>query len=133
MTTLTVTSESAFPRKASLYVGRVLSGLAAGFLGFDAVMKLTDLFDVPPTAAPLGAPEFFARPLGLAELICIALYLIPRTANLGALAMTILFAGSLASRVAAAEPIGAHLVLGVYLAVLVWGGLGLRRRAPLSV
>ncbi|HWE46337.1 MAG TPA: DoxX family protein [Caulobacteraceae bacterium] len=126
MTVLTVTSESGFPRKAALYVGRVLSGLAVGFLSFDAAMKLTDLFGVPPGAAPVGVPDFLAQPIGVAELVCVALYLIPRTANLGALAITLLFAGSLVSRVASAEPVSAHLILGVYLAALVWGGLRLR-------
>jgi hypothetical protein len=129
MTTLTLTSTDAFPRKAALYVGRVLSGLAVGALAFDAAIKLTDLFGVPQTAAPVGCPGGLAQPAGLAEIVCIGLYLVPRTAKLGAAAITLLCCAAILSRIASGEPIAAHLIFGVYLAGLVWGGLRLRRAA----
>ncbi|HEY3813616.1 MAG TPA: DoxX family protein [Caulobacteraceae bacterium] len=127
MTTLTLTSTDAFPRKTALYVGRVLSGLAVGALAFDAAIKLTDLFGVPQTAAPAGCPGDLAQPAGLAEIACIGLYLAPRTANFGAAAITLLYGAAMLNRMASSEPMAAHLVFGAYLAALVWGGLRLRR------
>jgi hypothetical protein len=126
MTTLTVSSTGAFSRKAALYVGRVLSGLAAGCLAFDAVIKLTDLFGVAQDAAPVGVPAGLAQPAGFAEIACVGLYLFPRTAGSGAVAITLLYSGAILSRIAAGEPIAAHLLFGAYLGALVWGGLRLR-------
>ena len=125
MTTLTV-STSVFSRKAALYVGRVLSGLAVACLAFDAAIKLVGLFSVPQSAAPVGYPDGLAQPVGFAEIACAGLYLLPRTSHLSAAAITLLYGGAILRQVAAGETVAAHLFFGVYLAVLVWGGLFLR-------
>jgi hypothetical protein len=126
MTTLTVSSTGAFTRKAALYVGRVLSGLAVACLAVDAAIKLTDLFGIAQSAAPIGYADGLAQPAGFAEVACIGLYLAPRTAGFGAVAVTLLYGGAMLSRIAAGEPVAAHLLFGVYLGALVWGGVALR-------
>ena len=74
-----------------LWTGRVLSALAVLFLTFDATMKLMRNPMAVAGTKQLGYPEQVVFTLGVIQAICLALYLIPRTAVLGA----ILFAWSI--------------------------------------
>ncbi len=70
----------------------------------------------------LGYPERVALGIGITELICAVLYLIPRTSVLGAILLTGYLGGAVASHVRAGQPFFAPIVTGV----LFWGGLYLR-------
>src|SRR4051794_9638843 len=76
------------PSRAAIWTGRVLSGLAAAFLAFDAFMKLARLPEALKTLGELGYQPSVLLPLGILQLVCLALYLIPRTAVLGAILWT---------------------------------------------
>jgi hypothetical protein len=110
----------------SALVGRVLSALAVLFLGFDTAIKLVQLPVVGETLAELGYPSELGLTIGIVELVCLVLYAVPRTALLGAILLTAVFGGGIASHIRIASPLFTHILFGVYLGLFVWGGLYLR-------
>jgi hypothetical protein len=113
---------------AALWIGRAASGLVILFLMFDATIKLIPLSVVTESMAQLGysAGPDLARGLGLLTFVCVALYAIPQTSFLGAILLTGLFGGAMASHLRVGSPIFSHLLFGFYLGLLAWGGLFLR-------
>jgi hypothetical protein len=113
---------------AGLWAGRVLSGLAALFLLVDGGMKLAAARVVTVTMAQLGWPSDLpmARLLGALTVGATLLYLLPRTAVLGALLLTAYLGGAVATHVRIGNPLFSHVLFGVYLGVMLWGGLWLR-------
>jgi 4-hydroxy-3-methylbut-2-en-1-yl diphosphate synthase IspG/GcpE len=108
--------------KKRLWAGRVLSALPVLVLLVSAVMKFVKPAAVVEGFTHLGWPERYALGLGIVELGCTAVYLIPRTAVLGAILMTGFLGGAIATHVRIGEPFYLQAILGV----LVWGGLFLR-------
>jgi hypothetical protein len=113
---------------ATLWAGRVLSGLVALFLLVDGGMKLAGAHVVTATMAQLGWPSNLpmARLLGVLTVGGTLLYLVPRTAFLGALLLTAYLGGAVATHVRIGNPLFSHVLFGVYLGVMLWGGLWLR-------
>lgn len=115
--------------KVPLWVGRVLSGLAVLFLVFDGVMKFF-MDKLPPEALEAGAAlqwPIERMPLvGTILLICVLLYVIPRTSVLGAILLTGYLGGAIASHVRVSNPLFTHTLFPIYVAVFVWLGLYLR-------
>lgn len=114
-------------RKA-LWTGRVLTGLAALFLLFDGVFKFFITPEAASATADLGWPLEAVRGLGVVELACLALYLVPRTAPLGALLWTGYLGGAIATHLRIGNPWLSHTLFPIYVAVFIWGGLYLRDR-----
>jgi hypothetical protein len=114
--------------RAMLWTGRVLSGLAILFLLMDGSIKMVPIQPVTDSLKELGYPtgDSFARLLGVIVLAGAALYAWPRTALLGAILLTGLFGGAIASHLRLGDPLFSHTLFGVYLGVLMWGGLWLR-------
>ena len=112
--------------KTGLWTGRVMTTLFSLFLLMDAGMKLVPLAPVTETMTRMQLPVAMARPIGIIELICLALFLWPRTAVLGAVLFTGVFGGAIASHWRLGDPLVSHTLFGVYLGVLMWGGLWLR-------
>jgi len=110
----------------ALWGGRIMSGLVVLFLAFDGVIKLVPLDVVVETSRQLGIPEHLARTLGILTLIGTALYAVPRTAVLGAIVLTGYLGGAIYVHVRADSPLFSHTLFGVYLGLLIWGGLYLR-------
>ncbi len=112
----------------ALWAGRVMSGLAILFLLFDGAIKLVPLEVVITTSKEMGLPatESFARFLGVVTLVCTGLYAWPRTALLGAVLLTGLFGGAIATHLKLDSPLFSHTLFGLYLGILIWGGLWLR-------
>jgi hypothetical protein len=111
--------------KTALWTGRILSGLPALFLLFDGALKLPKPKVVVDGTVHLGYAESVIVPLGIVLLVCTILYLIPRTAVLGAILLTGYLGGAVATHVRAGEgwfPIVFPIIIGV----LLWGGLYLR-------
>ena len=89
------------------------------------------------SAPDLGFQAHHIIPLGILGLISTVLYLIPRTAVLGAVLLTGYFGGAIATHFRLDNPLFSHTLFPVYLALLMWGGLwlrneGLRRLVPLQ-
>jgi hypothetical protein len=113
--------------KAS-WTGYVLSGLVILFLVFDGVIKLVPIAAVTDTMMELGYPSSpnLSRGLGVLTLACTLLYAIPRTSVLGAILLTGLMGGAIATHLRVGSPLFSHMFFGVYLGLMIWGGLFLR-------
>ena len=116
---------TARPSKAALWTGRVMSGLPALFLLFDAAMKLVKPQFVVDATVRLGYPEGVIVPLGVVLLVCTVLYLVPRTSVLGAILLTGYLGGAVATHVRH-EDSPFEIVFPFVLGALIWGGLVLR-------
>jgi hypothetical protein len=108
-------------RKA-FWVGWVLSVLPALLLVFSASMKLIKASVMVETFARLGWPERLALPIGILELTCALLFVIPRTAVLGAILVAGYMGGAIATHVRIGEPFFIQTGVGV----LAWLRLYLR-------
>ena len=111
---------------SAIWVGRGLSGLVTLFLLFDGAIKLIPLEIVITTSLQLGIPTGLARTLGVLTLIGTVLYAIPRTSVLGAIWLTGYIGGAIYVHVLAGSPLLSHTFFGIYLALMMWGGLYLR-------
>jgi DoxX-like family len=114
--------------KAARWTGYVMSGLVILFLLFDGGIKLVPLEIVTQTSGEIGLPTdaSFARLLGILTLIGVVLYAIPHTAVLGAILLTGYMGGAIATHLRIDSPLFSHTLFGVYLGLLIWGGLYLR-------
>jgi len=112
------------PSKMLTWTGYVLSALPVLVLLLSAVMKLVKPASVVLGFAHFGYPEGLIVGIGIAELACTVLYLIPRTAVLGAILLT----GYLGGATATCLRVGESWVTPVACGVLVWAGLALRDR-----
>ena len=114
--------------RATLWTGRVLSGIAVLFLILDGAIKLVPIQPVTDSLRELGYPasDSFARFLGILTLLCTALYAWPRTALLGAVLLTGIMGGAIASHLRLGDPLFTHTLFGVWLGLLFWVGLWLR-------
>jgi hypothetical protein len=108
--------------KPALWTGRVLTTLPALTLIFSAAMKITGSADIAKGFEHVGIPLSHAIGLGILELACTLIYLIPRTSVLGAILLTGYLGGAIQTNVRIGDPVYIHLVLGV----MIWGGLYLR-------
>ncbi len=108
------------------WTGRILSGIAVLFLLFDGATKLVKLAPVVEATVQLGYPERAVVPIGALVLIGTALYLVPRTAVLGAIFLTGFLGGAVATHVRVGNPLFTHALFPTYVAALLWGGLALR-------
>ncbi len=115
-------------RGKAYWGGWGMSGLVVAFLLLDLTMKLLAVQPVIEASKVLGYPTSagFAQGLGVTLLICTALYVAPQTAVLGAILLTGYLGGSVASHVRVGNPLFTHILFGVYVGVLLWGGLYLR-------
>jgi hypothetical protein len=108
------------------WAGIAMSALAVAFLTFDGAMKLAKIGPVLEGMARVGYPEATARPIGFVLLACVALYIVPRTAIIGAVVLTGYLGGAIATHVRLEDPLFTHVLAPIYVAVLAWGGLYLR-------
>jgi len=112
--------------KKSLWGGRILSGLVTAFLLFDAVIHLLRPAPVVEAFAKLHVPLSLAVDLGIVELLCLALYVIPRTSILGATLLTGYLGGAVAIQMTTSNSLFGEILFPVYVGVLLWEGLYLR-------
>jgi hypothetical protein len=108
------------------WAGRILTGLAVAFLVVDLSFKFSPADAAMQANADLGWPAHHMLTLGLIEIACLILYLVPRTAPLGAILWTGYFGGAIATHLRIDNPLFSHTLFPIYIAALVWGGLYLR-------
>ncbi len=114
-------------RGKMFWIGWTMSGLVIAFLLLDAGMKLAAVQPVLDAGVQIGFPGVeMARKLGVVLLACTLLYAFPRTSVLGAILVTAFLGGSVAAHVRIGNPLFSHVLFGVYVGVLMWGGLLLR-------
>ena len=106
--------------------GRILTGLAVAFLVFDTSIKLAGAKEAVDGTVQLGWQAHHVPILGMIELVLLVLYLVPRTAPLGAVLWTGYLGGAIATHLRLGNPLFSHTLFPIYVAALVWGGLYLR-------
>jgi hypothetical protein len=112
--------------KGRLRTGQILSGLAVAFLTFDGVIKLVNIQPVVDSLVQLGYPAHLGLVIGLIELACLIVYVIPRSSVLGAILLTGYLGGGVATHTRIESPLLTHTLFPIYIAALIWGGLFLR-------
>jgi hypothetical protein len=115
-------AQAARVSKRMLWSGRVMSALPVLALVPSALGKLAMPQAVAEGFSHLGLPESLALGIGLVEIACTVLYLIPRTSILGAILLTGYLGGATVTHLR----VGDHFAVPVILGILVWGGLFLR-------
>jgi DoxX-like protein len=112
--------------RTRLWTARIVTAIAVLFLIFDGVTKVMNVDAVKAGMAEMGYPAHLTAGIGTLLLICVAVYLIPRTAVLGAVLLTGYLGGAVASQVRIEHPLFGYTLFPIYIAVLLWGGLYLR-------
>ena len=115
-----------------IWASRILTAMSALFLFMDGGMKLFKPPFVIESTARLGYPEFTVVGIGVTLLICTVLYLIPRTALLGAILLTGYLGGAVASNVRAGTPLF-NMVFPILFGVMAWASLVLRDKRLESI
>lgn len=110
------------PSKAARITGWIMTILPSLLFAFSGAMKLAHPPQLDEGFTHLQIPTTWALGLGLLELACLAVYLIPRTAVLGAILLTGYLGGAMLTHLRIGEPPVTHVILGIVL----WGGLWLR-------
>jgi DoxX-like protein len=108
---------------AARSAGRAATGIAVLFIVFDTAVKLVSAKAAVDATVQLGYAPHHVLAIGLIELACLALYLVPRTAFIGAVIWTGYLGGAVASNVRLDNPLFSHTLFPVYMAALLWGGL----------
>ncbi len=121
----TVSSPGSLSTK-SIWAGRIISGLITAFMIFDAVVHLMRPAPVVEAFAKLNFPLRLAVPLGIVELFCILLYVIPSSSILGAILLTGYLGGAVAIQLPAGNSLFGEILFPVYMGVFLWGGIYLR-------
>jgi len=108
--------------------GMVLTALVALFLALDAGGKLFAPALMIANSPPLGLPnnESFHQMLGAILAVALVLYLVPRTAVLGAIVLTGYLGGAVATHARIGSPLLSHTLFGVYLGIVLWAALWCR-------
>jgi hypothetical protein len=117
------------PSRKALIAGRILSGLVIAFLLFDAGFKLVATqaaIEYSPPGLGWRLDVATMRMLAILLLIPTLLHIWPRTAMLGAILITGYLGGAIATHLRIDSPLPTHTLFGVYLGVMLWGGLWLR-------
>jgi hypothetical protein len=112
--------------KVALYTGYVLTTLFALFMLMDAGMKFTHATPVIEANKQLEFPLDLVPAIGVLALVLLALYLIPRTAVLGAILFTGYLGGAIALHLRVDHPLFSHTLFPIYIALFLWGGIWLR-------
>jgi hypothetical protein len=126
MSTATLTAQPSDTSPAVRWTGRILTGIAVLFLAFDASMKLFATKEAIEGTVQLGFAPHHLLIIGLIQVVCLIIYLIPRTAPLGAILWTGYLGGAIVTHLRVDNPLFTHILFPIYVAALVWGGLYLR-------
>ena len=110
------------PKRWLPWVGRAISALPAALILFSASLKITSSPLMVDGLGKAGFSPGLVTAIGVLELACLAIYLVPPTAVLGALLLTGYLGGAVVTHLRVGQPFAMPVVIGV----LVWAGLYLR-------
>jgi hypothetical protein len=112
--------------RARLWTARILGTLLVLFLLFDGFTKVFKESHVIEAFNRLGIPVGLAPEIGIIVLICAIAYAIPRTRIVGAVLVTGLLGGAVATHVRAGSPVFETLLFPAMMGALAWVPLWLR-------
>lgn len=101
---------------------KVLTALVILPFTMSAIMKLVHAAPVVEGFSRMGIPLGDMAPIGIIELTCLVLYLIPRTTMLGTLLLTGYLGGATLANIVNGSDFTHALIIGL----LVWAGAWLR-------
>ena len=124
----TQVASTTVPARAStgVRIGQVITALVAAFLLFDAVIHILNIAPVVDGFRTLGFDVDVMPWIGALELALIGLYVVPRTAVLGAVLLTGYLGGALCAQLRIEAPLFSTMLFPVYVGVALWAGLWLR-------
>lgn len=106
----------------AVWAGWILTALAVLLLLFDAAIKVLQATPAVEATTQLGYAESVVLGIGLLELICLVIYVIPVTSVLGAILLTGYLGGAVATHVRAGSDLFS-IIFPVLIGLLIWGGL----------
>jgi len=107
--------------------GWIMTALFSLFmLGASVTPKFLQLDAAVDSLLNLGWSPDYLILIGIIELLCVFLFVIPRTALFGAILTTGLLGGSLASNLRADMPLFSFTLFSIYLGLFMWTALWLR-------
>ena len=109
-----------------VWVGRVISILVSLVFLLSGFLKLKGGPELTEGMAHLGLSESLVIPLAILEISCVAIYLIPATAVLGAILLTGYLGGAILTHLRVGDPLISHTLFPIYVGALLWAGLYLR-------
>lgn len=112
--------------RAAVVTSRIIATVVALFLAVDTLTKVLRLPPAVQATTELGYPEAAVMGIGLVQLACLVLYLIPRSSVLGAILLTGYLGGAVASQVRAGNPFVTHTLFPAFMGLLLWAALYLR-------
>lgn len=121
------------PGRVRSWTGIAITALIGAFLAFDVFGKFAAPPAVVESMAALGFPAGQALVMGIVLAICLVLYVIPRTAVLGAVGLTGYLGGAVTANMRIEAPLFSTTLFAVYFGLLMWVGLVLRRPELLRV
>lgn len=122
-------TESSAPRKttAGIWIGHVMSGLVVAFLLLGSALPKLFLPELAvESMQQLGWNAKHLWVIAAIEVVGTLLYAIPRTSAAGAVVLTGLLGGAVATHLRIDNPLFSHTVFPLYVGLLMWGGLWLR-------
>lgn len=108
------------------WAGRILTAIVVLFMAFDAITKLAGAKAAVEGTVQLGWQPHHLPIIGTIALVLLVLYVIPRTAPLGAILWTGYFGGAVATQLRVGNPLFSYVLAPVYFATLLWLALYLR-------
>lgn len=108
--------------KASKWAGRILTAMVTLILLGSGVAKIAGAPKMVDPLVHAGIPRTAIVPIALLELLCLAVYLIPRTTGLGTLLLTGYFGGATVTHLIGGESVVPPLMIGL----MIWAGAYLR-------
>ena len=114
------------PLNKSLLAGRILTGIVMAFMIFDTGFKFTGAKEAIEGTVTLGFQAHHLMTIAVIEVVCVLLYLVPRTAPIGAVLLTGYFGGAIITHIRVDNPLFSHMLFPTYLGAMMWLGLYLR-------
>jgi len=125
METSTLQTPTARMSKGVLWTSRLLRAVPVLLVLLGSVMKLMKSASVIQGFAHAGLSERLVMPVGLIELTCVIVYLVPATSVLGAILLSALLGGATVTTLRIGDP---TYPIPILLGMMAWGGLYLRDR-----
>lgn len=117
------------PSKGMKWAGIIFTILPALLFIMSAFMKLSNNPQVVEGFTKQGFPTGVLIPIGIVEITCLIIYLIPVTSVLGAVLLTGYLGGAICTHVRNGENFLPPLIVGF----MVWGGIYFREKRLHSV
>lgn len=122
METAIQTRPAAVSNKA-LWTSRVMRAIVVLFLLTDTGIHLAQPAPVVQAMNQLGFPLGVTLIIGIIELVCTVLYVIPATSIIGAVLLTGYLGGAVAAHMRVGNPVFETYIFPVLVGALLWGGL----------